>query len=213
MEERKKYYIENISKKNVIIPDKNLAGIFSNAIATKLYLYDEFDLALGLFYYPSFMSHSCIPNTKILGIGNFIFIFTDKFIKKNEEITTSYIDYNEEYRKRQEKLQKFYGFECQCELCQIENKKFKENPEIKNKISFYINELISLINNPNYDQKLYLQKANEITKFIDENRDNINNYEKGVLYFNLFCLWPYSDKYLNIFIHFIKTPFSFRLLH
>ena len=198
LEERKDNYIKNILKKEGdIIPEKNLAGIFSNAMATKLYLYDEYDLILGIFYYPSFMSHSCISNTKILGIGNFIFVFSDKLIKKNEEITTSYVDCNEEYRKRQEKLKKFYGFECQCELCLMEKKKFEQMPEIKTKINNYINELIDLINNPEFNQKLYLDKANEITKFIEQNNDKINNYEKGVLYFNLFCLWPYSDGYLK----------------
>ena len=197
LEERKQNYYKNISKKSIDIPEKNLSGIFSNAIATKLYLFDELDLLLGIFYYPSFMSHSCIPNTKILGIGNFIFIFTERLIKKNEEITTSYIDCNEEYNKRQEKLKKFYGFECQCELCLSEKKKFQEIPEIKNKISFYINELIDLINNPNFEQKKYLDIANEITKFVDDNNNNISNYEKGILFYNLFCLWPYNDSYLK----------------
>ena len=198
LEERKQNYIKSLSNGNEKeIPDKNLAGIFSNAIATKLYLYDEFDLVLGLFYYPSFMSHSCVPNTKILGIGDFIFVFTDKLIKKDEEVTTSYVDFNEEYKKRQEKLKKFYGFECQCELCLLEKKKFEQMPEIKNKVSNYINELLDLINNSDYDQKLYLNKANEITKFIEDNNDKINNYEKSVLYFNLFCLWPYNDGYIK----------------
>ena len=193
LEERKQNYINNSSKKDIIITE-NMAGIFSNSIATKLYLYDEFDTALGIFYYPSFMSHSCNPNTKILGIGNFVFIFTERLIKKNEEITTSYTESTEEYKKRQEKLKKYYGFECQCELCLVEKNKFIEKPEIKNKISSYINELITLINNPKNENKLYLEKANEITKFIEENNDNINNYEKGVLYYDLFCLWPYEDE-------------------
>ena len=198
LEERKQNYINNISNNNnIIISENNLAGIFSNAIATKLYLYDEYDIALGIFYYPSFMSHSCIPNTRILGVGNFIFIFAETLIKKNEEITTSYIDCTEEYKIRQEKLKKFYGFECGCELCLYEKNKFKEMPEIKNKINTYINELINLINSPNYNQKLYFEKANEITKFINEHNDKINNYEKGVLYYNLFCLWPYNDGYLQ----------------
>ena len=197
LEERKQNYYKNLSKKSIDIPEKNLSGIFSNAIATKLYLFDELDLLLGIFYYPSFMSHSCIPNTKILGIGNFIFIFTERLIKKNEEITTSYIDCNEEYNKRQEKLKKFYGFECQCELCLSEKKKFQEIPEIKNKISFYINELIDLINNPNFEQKKYLDIAKEISKFVDDNNNNISNYKKGILFYNLFCLWPYNDSYLK----------------
>ena len=199
LEERKQNInnILNNNNDNISSSINNMAGIFSNSISTKLYLYDELDLTLGIFYFPSFMSHSCVPNTKILGIGNFIFVFTEKKIKKNKEITTSYIDCIEEYKKRQEKLKKFYGFICECELCTIEKNRFNEISELKNKINLYINELTDLINSPNYDQQKYLEKANEITKFIDENNDKINNYEKGVLFYNLFCLWPYSDGYIK----------------
>ena len=196
LEERKQNYIKNISKNNTITT-KNMADIFSNSIATKLYLYDEFDTVLGLFYYPSFMSHSCVPNTKMLGIGNFVFIFTERKIKKNEEITTSYIETTEEYSKRQEKLKKFYGFECQCELCLIEKNKFIEEYKVKKSISNYINELFDLLYNQLDDKKLYLEKANEITKFMEENKDKINNYEKGILYYYLFCLWPYEGEYIK----------------
>ena len=196
LEERKEKYAKNISKNSIINVEK-MKGIFSNSIATKLYLYDQFDTALCLFYYPSFMSHSCLSNTKMLGIGNFVFIFAEKLIKKNEEITTSYIEFTEEYKKRQEKLKKYYGFECKCELCLFEKNKFIEKPKIKNKISNYLNELIDLINDPKDEKKLYLAKANEITKFIEENNDNLNSYEKGLLYYDLFCLWPYEDEYIK----------------
>ena len=76
-------------------------------------------------------------------------------------------------------------------------KEISRNTGIKNKISFYINELIDLINNPNFEQKKYLDIANEITKFVDDNNNNISNYEKGILFYNLFCLWPYNDSYLK----------------
>ena len=88
------------------------------------------------------MSHSCVHNVEMLGIGDFMFLFADRKIRKNEELTVYYIENDEEYKKRQGKLKKQYGFECQCELCQIEKNKFKEMPDIKNKISKYINELI-----------------------------------------------------------------------
>ena len=62
-------------------------------------------------------------------------------------------------------------------------------------MSFLVNQLFDLLYNPNDDKKLYLEKDNEITKFMEENKDNLNNYEKGVLYYYLFCLWPYEDEY------------------
>ena len=194
LEERHQNYINNLNKKNFTIPDKKLKGIFSNSFQTQLYLYDEFALAFGLFYYPSFLSHSCVPNTQMLGIGDFMFMFTNRLIKKNEELFTYYVENDEEYNKRQKKLKDHYGFECQCELCQIEKKKFKDNPNLKNKISKYINELIEL--SSGCDLSIFMSKKNEILKFIKKNNNSINNYEKGLLYFNLYFL-NFGDYSIN----------------
>ena len=195
LEERRKNYIKNLSNKDIDIPDKTLRGIFTNTFQTKLYLYDEFPLAFGLFYYPSFMSHSCVPNVEILGIGDFMFIFTDRKINKNEELTIYYVENDEEFIKRQEKLKKQYGFECQCELCQIEKNKYKEMPDIKNKISKYINELIET-SGQMFDYSVFNRKKKEVLNFMKKNNNKINNYEKGLLYFNLYFL-NYGDYLKN----------------
>ena len=194
LEERHQNYINNLNKKNLTISEKKLKGIFTNTFQTQLYLYDEFALAFGLFYYPSFLSHSCVPNTQMLGIGDFMFMFTNRLIKKNEELFTYYVENDEEYNKRQKKLKNQYGFECQCELCQIEKKKFKDNPNLKNKISNYINELIEI--SSGFDFNIFQSKKDEVLNFIKKNKNNINNYEKGLLYFNLYFL-NYGDYSIN----------------
>ena len=194
LEERHQNYINNLNKKNLTISEKKLKGIFTNTFQTQLYLYDEFALAFGLFYYPSFLSHSCVPNTQMLGIGDFMFMFTNRLIKKNEELFTYYVENDEEYNKRQKKLKNQYGFECQCQLCQIEKKKFKDNPNLKNKISNYINELIEI--SSGFDFNIIQSKKDEVLNFIKKNKNNINNYEKGLLYFNLYFL-NYGDYSIN----------------
>ena len=194
LEERRQNYIKNLTNKNINIFDNNLKGIFTNTFQTKLYLYDEFPLAFGLFYYPSFISHSCVPNVEMLGIGDFMFIFADRKIQKNEELTVYYVENDEEFKKRQEKLKKQYGFECQCELCQIEKNKFKEMPDIKNKVSKFINELIDISGQPFAN---FMAKKKEVLSFIKKNQKKLNNYEKGLLYFNLYFLnyGDYSKNY------------------
>ena len=167
LEERRQNYIKNLTNKNINIFDNNLKGIFTNTFQTKLYLYDEFPLAFGLFYYPSFISHSCVPNVEMLGIGDFMFIFADRKIQKNEELTIYYVENDEEFKKRQEKLKKQYGFECQCELCQIEKNKFKEMPDIKNKVSKFINELIDISGQPFAN---FMAKKKEVLSFIKKNQ-------------------------------------------
>jgi len=96
--------------------------------------------------------------------------------------------------KDKKKLKNQYGFECQCELCQIESKKFKDNPNLKNKISNYINELIEI--SSGFDFNIFHHKKDEVLKFIKNNKNNINNYEKGLLYFNLYFL-NYGDYSIN----------------
>ena len=201
LEERRQNYNKILNNKNIInISDKKLRGIFTNTFQTKLYLYDEFALAFGLFYYPSFMSHSCLHNVEMLGIGDFMFIFADRNIKKNEELTVYYVENDEEYQKRQKKSKKQHGFECQCELCQLEKKKFEEMPDIKNKISKYINELIEISNQ--LDFTIFNIKKNEVLDFIKKYNNKINNYEKGLLYFNLYFL-SYGNYEINY--NFVKN--------
>ena len=194
LEERKQNYIKNLSNKKINISDKQLRGIFTNSFQTKLYLYDEFPLAFGLFYYPSFLSHSCVHNVEMLGIGDFMFVFADRKIEKNEELTVYYIENDEEYKKRQEKLKKQYGFECQCQLCQMEKKEFKEILDIKKKFCNYINELIEM--NGQFDFSNFKNKKNEVVNFIKKNGNKLSNYEKGLLYFNLYFL-SYGDYSIN----------------
>ena len=123
---------------------KEIDTLFSDSFCTKLYYYDEFSIVSGLFYYSSFLSHSCDPNSHMLGLGNFIFAIADKNIKANEEITTFYVENDQEFLSRQKKLLLNYGFKCQCPLCQIEQTSLEQNKEVKNKVSKYILQMIDM---------------------------------------------------------------------
>ena len=191
LEERKNNYINNISKsKNINISEKEINALFTDSFSTKLYYYDEFSIVSGLFYYSSFLSHSCDPNTHILGIGNFIFIISDKNVQKNEELTTYYVENDKIYSNRQRDLYLNYGFKCQCALCQIEKNNLEQYYDVKNKISFYIMQLIDMsVYMFNYNIMEYYTKHEEVNTFIKLNKDKIRNFEKGLLYYNLYYLW------------------------
>ena len=191
LQERKNNYIKNISEKKIMnISEKEINVLFTDTFSTKLYYYDEFSILSGLFYYSSFLSHSCDPNTHILGIGNFIFIISDKNIKKNEELTTYYVENDKIYYKRQNDLYLNYGFKCECALCQIEKTSLEKNYEIKNKISFYIKQLIDMsVYMFKYNIMDYFIKHKEVNNFIEHNKGKIRNFEKGLLYYNLYYLW------------------------
>ena len=194
LEERKKNY-----SKNITFSEKQMTVFLTDSFCSKLFIYDELSCVAGLFYYSSFISHSCDPNISILGIGNFIFAIAGKNIQKNEELTTFYIENDKEFVKRQGDLYLHYGFSCQCSLCKIEKANFDSNFEVKNQISAYIKQLIDMsVNMFNYSLFEHSTKNQEVTLFIERNKDFIKNFEKGLLYYNLYYLWKDSKTNYNM---------------
>ena len=194
LEERKENYSKNIS-----FSEKQITVFLTDSFCTKLFIYDELSSVAGLFYYSSFISHSCDPNISILGIGNFIFAIAERNIQKNEELTTFYIENDKEFIKRQGDLYYYYGFSCQCSLCQIEKANFDKNFEVKNQISTYIKQLIDMsVNMFNYSLFEHETKNQEVNLFIEQNKDFIKNFEKGLLYYNLYYLWKDSKTNYNM---------------
>ena len=194
LEERKKNY-----SKNIPYTEQQIGVLFTDSFSTKLFVYDELSTSSGLFYYSSFISHSCDPNISILGIGNFIFILAERNIHKNEELTTFYVENDKEFTKRQKDLFLNYGFKCQCSLCQIEKDNFSNNFQVKAQISNFIEKLIEMsVNMFKYSLFDYMLIIEEVNLFIDLNKDIIKNFEKGLLYYNLYYIWKDSKTNYNM---------------
>ena len=202
LEQRKENYLKNIfQNNNLIYPENKITALFSDCFSTKIYLYDELSIASGVFCLTSFFSHSCDSNIMILGIGNFIFSIADKNIKKNEELTTFYIENDREFIKRQNDLFLNYGFKCDCVLCKIEKESFEKYNDVKLQIINYINQLIDMsVNAPNHQMNEYYTKHKEIEDFIEKNKDIIRNFEKGFLYYNLYFIWSNSKANYNLLV-------------
>ena len=189
LEQRKDNYLKNILNKDINISEKTISTLFTDSFSTSFYLYDQLLFSgYGLFYNSSFFSHSCCPNTMVYGIGDFIFILTDRNIKQNEELTTFYVENDKDYFERRAMLKNQYGFDCQCELCKIEQKQLEKYPEIKKKTCDWLPKIINFSHNPNY--YFYFPRIiKDVTEFLDNNKDKTINHEKGLLYYNLYYLW------------------------
>ncbi|KAF5153537.1 SET domain protein [Theileria parva strain Muguga] len=78
-------------------------------------------IGLGLFNFISKMNHSCAPNLEVdYGKNNIANIIPLCDIREGDEATISYIDENDSFENRQEKLLKNYGFVCECTKCTLE---------------------------------------------------------------------------------------------
>lgn len=87
----------------------------------------------GLYFYYSFINHSCDPNTKSKMNSNNIFqLFAVKKIKKGDQIFINYIPGGYKFKDYKE----FLPFDCECKICIEEiNNKPKKLKKKKNHVS------------------------------------------------------------------------------
>lgn len=67
------------------------------------------------------LNHSCLPNVIFGERDNQMYFIAIRDIEKGEEICDSYIDITLPSKKRKKELKDQYGFECQCERCQLQD--------------------------------------------------------------------------------------------
>ena len=79
----------------------------------------------ALFYRGSQFNHSCVPNCWPVFIGNLLIIVALRDFSAGEELTVSYVPYDDSIQERKEKLLR-RGFECNCVRCTIELSKSVE---------------------------------------------------------------------------------------
>jgi tetratricopeptide (TPR) repeat protein len=113
--------IENIVKYNAFNPD-DMWGL------SKISERESLDKnGTGLWILPSYFNHTCLDfNVVRIFWGDLMFIRSIRAIKKDEELTFSYVDPMLPGEKRLESLKSF-GVTCQCRLCKIDR---TESPQI-----------------------------------------------------------------------------------
>ena len=138
----------------------------------------------GLWYFPSFFNHSCIPNCYYFGFGDILIIISISDIEADNELFINYLINDMDYESRQKCLKENYHFYCNCQLCQYEKNQFIKYKE-KTILDNYLKQLEINLNSPlNYSIKKGLNKEEiqKMEEFIENNKTIFCCYEKNIFY-------------------------------
>jgi len=136
--------------------------------------YEIKEICYGLWKNFSFLNHSCLPNAFYFGIGPYLIVKTIKKIRKDEEVTISYIE-PKPFLERQFSLQK-WDFVCNCNLCVMEKGVF-ETERYK-----WITKKMEKIKILMYDNKIlsYRDLSGFFKIFNEKNVNLIKKFEKWI---------------------------------
>ena len=178
----------------------NIANINGIRIYSSIFSCETQGYGYGLWYYPSFLNHSCDPNTLEFGIHDIYFLYAQKDIKKGEEITRRYFYYGLDITHRYVKLQE-YGFQCKCNVCSHQINFIREKN--KDKFEFFVNQFGNFYKD-NISNKDIYKSIKNVEKFMKENGTEFNEYDLINFYFrvgyillNRKIYYDDCEKYLN----------------
>ena len=131
----------------------------------------------GIWIYPSYFNHSCVPNAKIISFYDVMLIYTNRDIKQGEEIFVNYIGMAA-YKKRSQICLEF-GFKCRCVLCKLDrsDKSLEIRQDLIEKGVKKLNEhLIIAVNSLKIPNVKY---ANEFVELVrDSYKANVESKER-----------------------------------
>jgi len=177
----------------------NIVYINSIKVHSSIFSCETNGYGIGLWYYPSFIDHSCNPNTLEFGINDIFILYSQKEIKKGEEITRSYFPYGLDLPRKHQNLAN-YGFVCKCEICSLQLHRYFSD---KAKFETYINEYNNLYNEDISNAELY-KSIMTLENILNENglefnaNDFINFYLRaGLILLNKKIYYEMSEKFFN----------------
>ena len=187
---------QNLIDRKLLLPQNILSSLNDEKIE-KCFKYNKYfslryfycltKIGVGLWNNLSFFNNCCNPNTSNFGIGDFIFVTSNKKILKGDEITIMYLSQPKYYEGRKETLKNIYNFDCNCDYCKIEERFRREQPETAKKFDDYLKDI--------YD-KIPLSIEN-FAAFLDKNKDILPPEELSSGYFEIQSICSDFEKALK----------------
>ncbi|OWZ15687.1 Histone-lysine N-methyltransferase, partial [Phytophthora megakarya] len=76
------------------------------------------EVGIGLFPEGALFNHDCDPNCVVSFKGREMLVHVVKDVRKDEELTVSYVELLQSTKKRRSELKGSYFFDCECTRCQ-----------------------------------------------------------------------------------------------
>lgn len=132
----------------------------------------------GIWYFPSYFNHSCLPNCSRTFLSNLLLIKTARDVQPGEELTIGYINKFHSLQDRQECFNDF-GFMCDCELCKLEQDQLRQFPqevEIRQQTLAEYNDHVSDLTGKETDNQGLRESVVVVKRCIDRLR---KSYERS----------------------------------
>jgi hypothetical protein len=129
----------------------------------------------GLWIWPSYFNHSCLPNTERIFFGDIMMIFASRKINKGDEITISYGDILDTSFK---KYLEHYNIECKCELCTLD----RVDCELKNREAIIESILTGNATSLFASTRDPLERALKFEKIVADTYSNRTKYQIKMFY-------------------------------
>ena len=192
IEQRKNFLIEQENGTKKVTKEKITGVIKHNKYVVGRYIIFYNEICIGVWGYASFLNHSCLPNTTFFAIGDFYLSLAIQDINIGDEITSSYCSLALSYDERQEKLMKYWGFNCNCELCNYENKKINdvksENKDFTRGDKRNFDKFIKLFTNVitiETRKNIKIETVKFFEEFLNKHKKNLSCYELANGYLQL----------------------------
>ena len=153
-----------------------------NSKSTLFCFSDHYQVARGIWVFPSYFNHSCDPNVYVFGLGDYMILMPARDIDQNEELTLSYVDYLVDSDTKRKVLKSIFGFDCQCQKCKNEAKRCEQSSTYKEGLKTYIDyhkKLNSIIKS---GAELDNDENGRIEAFIMVNLPRFSDNEVGLIH-------------------------------
>eukprot|EP00927_Polykrikos_kofoidii_P040386 TRINITY_DN34537_c0_g2_i2.p1 TRINITY_DN34537_c0_g2~~TRINITY_DN34537_c0_g2_i2.p1 ORF type:complete len:337 (+),score=57.12 TRINITY_DN34537_c0_g2_i2:59-1012(+) len=147
----------------------------------------------AVFATASIMNHSCAPNAfhHFDEKRNLEVVYAMRPIKRNDEITISYIDTMQVRADRQEQLKDTYGFECRCEACAMPEEKREVSDQRRGRIAALNQEIKAFSAMGKCDA--VVENSEELVETIDKEFGD-PSYKGDAYHVAFKALWHAKDK-------------------